>query len=57
MGFLSSSFQTWFEVASPPRRFFGAISAMNTGTCQIQCISILKLKVIKVKHNINTDRR
>ena len=50
MGFLSSSFQTWFEVASPPRRFFGAISAMNTGTCQIQCISILKLKVIKVKH-------
>jgi hypothetical protein len=28
--------ETWFEVARPPLRFFGAISAMNTGTCHIQ---------------------
>lgn len=25
--------RTWFTVVSPPRRFLGVISAMNTGTC------------------------
>lgn len=44
-------FSTWFNVVSPPRILFGAISAINIGTCSSNLLACYRLWTIRTQKN------